>query len=678
MNREPIMVQQDVGVKLRIIVNGDGFYEVTQNEWEQNGLTIQNLDQIHFEYQGAPYPFWINQNPDDKLVSIRFYSPKIPENINLNQNVFILSERSTDSSTVIVPLTIQPEQDDIKKNSTGVFREFYQNQSIYLPQLTGEDHWLWALLQPDKRVDQEIYFFQLPEEDITLRCQFWVTPTNVMNTIQLLKATINGHDLDIIQVKEQDWHQIELQIDASYLSKLNTFSIQSVSANENPTAKVYLDWIEIEYSIPLGLGPRFQSFSISESLNFFSTVSESGTLIVIDNDGKPLTIYSLQSEGQIKIKNLPGTKYAWVPDDEFSPVLIMQPVQDEITNIPENSIDYLFIAPKIFQQALMPLIALRNEQGLNTYLVSPQQIYDALNSGYPSPDSIQKFIQHVYEVNTNKLKYLLLVGDYSYENVTYQDFINYVPSFFVNDGQMGQTISDFPYVNLNADSQVELAVGRVPAQAQEQVSVWVEKVLNYERAIPKKWNNIFAISDPSDSIFVESARLFLHELSDENHTHIYNPPDLDEIQEIFMESYSLVTYFGHGSIDLWGKDRILSPSMISELPESSAPSVIISFSCLNGYFIHPDKLSLAEGILFHPGGGAIGILAPNGQPILENQENLVQFFQNKLQSIEYSRINELIFPQEGETIHGDTSFIELLNTYIFFGDPAMSIPNVHN
>ncbi len=191
--------------QLRILVSGEGFYEIFQDEWELNGLTIQNLDSIQFEFQGSSYPFWVNQKPDSNKVSIRFYSPKIPSSSNLNQNVFILYEKQSENFSQITPINVFPQQLNSEMNTTiGNFKKFYQNQSIYLPQADGEDHWLWALLQSGHRVEQEIQFSRLPVGHVTIRCQFWITPTNTIKPSQLLDATINEQSLGVFQVKGQE------------------------------------------------------------------------------------------------------------------------------------------------------------------------------------------------------------------------------------------------------------------------------------------------------------------------------------------------------------------------------------------------------------------------------------------------------------------------------------------
>ncbi len=660
--------------KLRIVVPEDGYFEITQKEWEEHGFKFQSPEQIHLEYKGDPYPFWVNQEPDSREISIRFYSPKIQPGINLKENVFILSQKPSDYSSQVMPLNIIPVKNNSEMSSTGIFRDVYQNQSIYLPQVSGEDHWLWALMHPNQRFEQDLKLFPIPVDEVSIRCYFWVTSTSSRNSTQLVSVSINNHAPELFQVKGQEWQHIEIQMDASTLSKNNKFSLQQMVDAETLPNKIYLDRIEIEYSNPIGLNSQFQSFLILDDKPLNFTNSTPGTLVIMDKTDLPFDVYSIQSEGHFNFDSQPNATYNWIPDNKFLPVLAIQPMVAREITIPGESVNYLIIAPNNFHPALFPLIELRKDQDLNTMMVSPQQIYDTYHSGYPSIDSLKKFVHNINEINSGQLEYLLLVGDYSYEIVNYQEFINYVPSFFVNAGQMGQTISDFPFADLDEDFQPEFAVGRVPAETPQQVTDWVAKVIDYESFIPSKWNKLIAISDPSDPRFFESAQNFLLPFYDEYQTQIFNSPNSVTVQKTFTEPYTLLFYFGHGSIDLWGKDKILTSAMIADLPESSAAPFLISFSCLNGYFIHPDKSSLAEELLFNPDGGVVGMLAPTGQTTLENQEILIQYFQNKLQSLESSSVNELIFPQEGEASTEDLSLVEIWKTYIYFGDPAMKIP----
>jgi len=660
--------------QLRIIVPGEGYYQITRKEWEKNGLKIYEPDQIQLQYQGELHPYWTNAEPDSNDFAIRFYSPPISPGINLSENVFILSGGLTESIKRIAPQKAPPDQTNFLNNSIGTYREKYEQQSLYIPQVVGEDHWLWALFQPDQPTSQEI---QLPQEKVeraTIRVHVWVSPTSIEHPAQLFSATINDHVLPPMRIEGQGWQVIEFQLDPAFVTKKNNFSINPITSPNEIPGKICLDLIEVEYSLPVILGDQMQSFTMHDSRLLTATNSSSGTLVTIEKNQQLLDVYELQSGHPFTLAHSPDTTYAWIPGNQFLPVSSLQPVPKEVLSFPSQAINYLVIAPKKFHQALSPLMDLRQEQGLATMIISPQEIYDANNAGTPSVDSIQKVIQSIDQIEPGQLDYLLLVGDYTYEIVDYQEFIGYVPSFFISTGLYGETISDYPFTDLNADLIPDLSVGRIPATTSEQVTAWVEKVILYERSIPSDWNQITVISDPADTNFLAFAQQFLHPFVDKYPTQLINDPNSDEIQEIFKSSYTMAVYFGHGSVDLWGSEKILSIPMLSELPKSPAPPILISFSCLNGYFIHPQKISLAEGFLFYPGGGATGIFAPTGQTLVEDQGKLLQFLQNKLQSNDHSRIGNLLFPQEGEKFPEDYSSVNIFQTFIYFGDPAMLIP----
>lgn len=673
-NQNPTSLPQNEVSHLRVIVPGEDYYQITRKEWEENGLEIHDLDKIDLLFQGESHPYWTNADPDSNDLAIRFYSPPISPNLNLSEKVFILSEGQTESNSRITPKKPTFDQGNFQNNTTGTYRVKFEQQSLYLPQVPGEDHWLWALFQPNQPIEHEI---QLPQESVKssiIRVRVWISPTNVENPAQIFSASINKNVLDPIRVERQGWQVIEFPLDPAYLNKKNNFSIRPVTSTDDSPGKIYLDWIEIEYSLPVILGNQVQLFALRDSHLLTSTHSSNGTLVMVDKNQQIRDVFPLQSGRQFTLAHQPDTTYGWIPDDQFLPVSSLQPIQKEELSLPSQPIDYLMIAPKKFHQALSPLIDLRQGQGLVTMIVSPQQIYDSNNAGSPSVDSIKNFIQQVNEIKPGQLEYLLLVGDYTYEMVNYQEFIELVPSFFISTGQSGQTISDSPYADLTGNLLPDLSVGRIPATTPEQVASWVEKVILYERSVPSDWNQITAISDPSDSNFYDFAKNFLLPFKDEYHTQLVNTPNPDEVHELFKSPYTLIGFFGHGSIDLWGKDKLLSSPILSELPKSSAPPLIISFSCLNGYFIHPKKISLAEGLLFNPGGGVTGIFAPTGQTMMEDQEKLMQFFQIKIQLKNISRIGNLIYPQEGEKFPENYSIADVINTYIFFGDPAMIIP----
>jgi len=180
-NKIPSNLPQQKISQLRVIVPGEGFYQITRKEWEENGLKIQDPDQIRLLYQGESHPFWTQVDPETNDLTIRFYSPPISPNINLSENVFILTEGQIDPNRRIIPHKAPPDQSNFQINSNGLFLDKYEQQYLYLPQVSGEDHWLWALFQPNQPIEQEIHLPQESVDSVMMRVRVWISPTNVQN-----------------------------------------------------------------------------------------------------------------------------------------------------------------------------------------------------------------------------------------------------------------------------------------------------------------------------------------------------------------------------------------------------------------------------------------------------------------------------------------------------------------
>jgi hypothetical protein len=662
--------------QLRIIVGGEGYFQIPFMELAEKGLRMDDSIELSLYYSGRLHPYWIYDDPIINEQSIRFYSPT-PGN-NLSENVFTLSTIDANPYNQIIPTTTSSSFSNSQGSSSGLFNIHEEQQSLYLPQITGEDRWVWTQLLPDQLFD---FSFNVPKpaiDDISIKFHLWSPITNIQYLDPSISISINDCEPISLTWEGDGWGTVEYAFDSNYLSDLNLLHIQSSSFVDEIPQKIFLDWIEIQYSNSIKLSEEIQSFTLKETGSVNQTVLIDGTLIVQTPDFKVVDIYHLKKGQLIYFQGNHGNLFTWIPEGQFLPVSSIQPIPEAPNVFPVQPIDYLVIAPQPFQQSLRPLLSLREKQGMQTFIISPQQIYDHLNSGFPSPMIIRDYINELTKRYPDRLQYLLLVGDYSYEILNYQQSIELLPSFFIDTSIGGQTISDFPFADLNGDSLPDLAVGRIPASTKQDVSIWVDKLLLYEENIPKEWQKIIAISDPQDEIFADSAQILIQKLQDQYRTQLINfstdSTKSSSLLEAFRESYSLLVYFGHGGIDLWGKDRLISTRDLKELPSSNAPPVIFSFSCLNGYFIHPEKTSLTEQLLFNPDGGAVALLAPTSLTLHESQVNFLLQIIFELQLRNTDRFGNLIRSSIMDINQRNSQILDVVNTFLIFGDPAMLLP----
>jgi microcystin-dependent protein len=146
------------------------------------------------------------------------------------------------------------------------------------------------------------------------------------------------------------------------------------------------------------------------------------------------------------------------PLDAESNFLISGGIQGEALSAADA--DYLIITADPFYEEIMPLAQWKQDKGYRTYTAKMSDI--------GSTDvEIKAFIQAAYDADPVKPQYVLLVGDH--ENV---------PSHYV---QGAFWTSDYEYsLTAGDDIFADLAVGRLPGETEEQISIMVKRSLGYE------------------------------------------------------------------------------------------------------------------------------------------------------------------------------------------------------
>lgn len=137
---------------------------------------------------------------------------------------------------------------------------------------------------------------------------------------------------------------------------------------------------------------------------------------------------------------------------------------------------------------------------------------------------------------------------------------------------------------------------------------------------------------------------------------------------------NLVLYTGHGSIQRLGKEAVLSSTDMQENPGRSPDTLMVMFTCLAGYFAHPEVDSLAEALLKDPGSGFVAVYAPSSLTLSSDQEPLMQYAASRLTSGETTRMGDLFSSADFVGEHLTAGFYDVLSTMVLFGDPATSLP----
>ncbi|MFH1101605.1 MAG: C25 family cysteine peptidase, partial [Methanobacteriota archaeon] len=194
-------------------------------------------------------------------------------------------------------------------------------------------------------------------------------------------------------------------------------------------------------------------------------------------------------------------------------VTVLVPVE---SLLPVDSVyDLLILAPRRFSNALQPLVSHKNQHGVQTSLVTLEEVYDQIaGQGRDSAEKVKLFIKQAVE--ESGVRYVLLVGGrkgqtYSwyfpvrYSHVVPYDEQEYAEQSFLSDlyfadlydGAGGFSSWDSngngvygEWTNSARDEMdvfPDVYLGRLPCLNAREVSVMVDKIVAYESDDGKEW-----------------------------------------------------------------------------------------------------------------------------------------------------------------------------------------------
>jgi hypothetical protein len=345
-----------------------------------------------------------------------------------------------------------------------------------------------------------------------------------------------------------------------------------------------------------------------------------------------------------------------------------------------NEADYLLITPLELKDGVSRLAGYRTGQGYTTMLVDLEDIMDEFNYGIFSPHAIQSFLSHAYGTWQKPPKYVVLVGEATFD---YKDVFgtaeNVVPSLLVKSSK-GLSPSDNRYADADGDRVPDMAIGRLPVMTDDELNVIIDKIIAYESlAGSTEKKALFIADDPviganftldSDGVVsllpqgYTAKKIYLGDYpADTAHSLI-----IDRINE----GIDIINYIGHGGRDRLADEGILLSSDVSLMANMQNLPVMLAFTCTIGQFDVPGYDSLGEALILGSYGGAAAVWSPSGLSINSRATILDRAFFEAIVPGETNVLGDVIREALGEyrTTGGDISMLDIYN---LLGDPALKL-----
>ncbi len=331
-----------------------------------------------------------------------------------------------------------------------------------------------------------------------------------------------------------------------------------------------------------------------------------------------------------------------------------------------------------FQSALGPLVSLHESRGQSVKVVSIDEVFDAFNYGERSPFAIRDFLQNAESVWTRKPQYLLLVGDASLDPRNYLglgDF-DFVPTRIIETSAF-KTASDDWFSDFDQTGFETIATGRLPVRTASDAALVVSKIVNFEKNLGAGGANQQALLVADQNVgadFTTATKFAATNLPSWLQPTEILADGMDPSvvsQQIFTALNSgplLVNYSGHGAVEQWSFEDLLDDTSAATLTNSNQLSVYLLMDCLNGFFQDVYSTSLAETLLLAPNGGAVAVWASSGFTNQPPQASMNQALLQLLKTNPSMPIAAAIVEAKSGVTDNDVR-----RTWIFFGDPAMSL-----
>lgn len=675
---------------VKIVVDQEGMVRVTGQELQAVGFELESADQeeLSLTVAGEPVGFTVTDIGGDPAI-VFFGLPR--ESRYGRENVYWLMRSADGTRHAAVPSerAVGPGQGE----PIGSFEAqvVLEEDAQYLSQTAEDtDHWLWqSMLAPDSFG----LSFDLPAwagGDLTLRTTVWASTQDARNPDHHVVLQINGQELVQERWDGKGWHTLSTPVAAGQVRpEGNELVIQVPGDTGAVVDGIYLDQIEITYSrriiadqgrleftAPGGAQVVVQGLNFEEvflwdvsepsepvALSGFTT--EAGTLIFQDDQAMDVRRYA-----------------AYAPTALRRPLAIIPVSGSDLRHNPEGA-DYIVVTHPDFTDALRPLVDLRSSQGLRVTVANIEDVYDTFSNGMLDPSAIREYMRHARDHWPPPApRFLLLVGDatYDYQGVLKGGTPNFVPTYLLATRFVGETASDNWFVRLDdVDDRPDMAVGRIPAQRPHQVAAVVAKTLAYEnsdstsewqdRALfvaDNKQTEFQSMSEDLASKFLPGGyqveRIYLGQTADAG----------EEVVNSLREGVGLVTYIGHGSMNVWAQEKIFQIEDINNLDNGSALPFMMTMTCLVGYFHHPTANSMGEELLFKPDGGVVAALVPTSESLATDQRYLAEGMYSHLFG-DAPTIGEAIMLAKQDLPSERDIMQDLVETFVLLGDPALRL-----
>jgi hypothetical protein len=433
----------------------------------------------------------------------------------------------------------------------------------------------------------------------------------------------------------------EMQV-SDHQNELGRLSFYKVTTGDQTA----LYAVEVNYRKKLKLG---------DDVLFFRDLASVGTANILEfsienssNETKVFDVTDLNNIKEVPLQVSGNVARGVRPADELHEYAAFNPngnfSEPELAGEVENqnlhglsSPEFLIVSHSNFMEAANDLAEFhRSHDGMSVEVIDADKVYNEFSSGNKDATGIRNFIKMFYD-RDNKLKYVLLFGDGSYDNKNIKpESPNFIPTFQSANSlnPVASFVTDDYFVILDDDESVyngsvDLGIGRIPASTKYQAELVVNKVKNYySPEALGDWRNVvcFIGDDGDGNLHMNDSEKLANQVNENHKEFITNKiyfdayeketssaggsyPDVtDAINKQVKDGVLVMNYVGHANDRYLADEHVLDVSNINSWSNTNTLPIFVTATCEFSRF-DADETSAGEYILFNANGGGIGLFS---------------------------------------------------------------------
>lgn len=637
------------------------------------------------------------------------------QNYYSTETYFYLSDQGTPK---IISKAAELTDNPSKTVNSFTNYAFYEKEAANL--ISSGSQWFGEEFNPGQ---SQTVSLTLDNPDLTQSARFVVSAVARSSASSSMNVTVNGASMNNIPfnaltVSDPTSDFADQQISSfSGLAPSKNLQMKMTYSAFNGSSNAWLDYVSVNYQSLLNMTAAdvysFRGKGADGTISVFEFVlsGASATTRIFDvtDINNTFEVPAVYLDGQLKFKSNSAVTRQYIAFNLGGTI----PVPELVGTIANQNLhaadlsEMIIVSNSDLLSAATELAEFhRSTDGMTVQVVTPDEIYNEFSGGLPDASGFRNYFRMCYDMGKlngeNTLKYILLMGDGSYDNRNILGKNQNLLPTYQSENSLSPTesfVTDDFFVFLDENeggSQgiVDLGIGRISANTLGDAESVIAKIKNYyTQKSYGNWRNVVTfIGDDGDyNTHMSQAENLANSVNktypaffaDKIYFDAFNQlstsggekyPDVTAaINSRVRQGTLVMNYTGHANEKSLADEGVLDIGIINSWSNYNRLPIFVTATCEFSRF-DADITSAGETILFNPQGGGVGLFSTTR--LVYSGANFVlnnKFFQYIFEKDEQGNNLRLGDVMQKAKAAANTGTNQL--NFTLLADPAMRLAN---